>query len=111
MSDEQADDEIVTITPDTVTVRRAPKFGAFMIVGGVLGVLVTLVVTSLFPVDEKVGFLALFAYFALFGLVIGVVVGGIIALILDRVGRRRARSAQAERTTVEPAPVVGDLED
>jgi hypothetical protein len=110
MSDEP-DDEVVTITPATVTVRRAPKFGVFMIVGGVLGVLVTLVLTAMFPVDPSVGFLALFAYFALFGLVIGVVIGGLIALVLDRAGRRRARSAPAEHTTVEAAPVTGELED
>jgi NhaP-type Na+/H+ or K+/H+ antiporter len=111
MTDEQPDDEVVTITPDTVTVRRAPKFGAFMLVGAILGVLLTLILTSLFPVDPAVGFLPLFGYFALFGLVIGVVVGGLIALVLDRAGRRNARSAQAERTRVDPGPVTGELED
>ncbi len=111
MTDEQPDDEVVTITPATVTVRRAPKFGAFMLVGAVLGAIATLILTSLFPVDPAIGFLPLFGYFALFGIVIGGVVGALVAIILDRVGRRRARLAQAEHTTVEPAPVVGEVED
>ena len=111
MTDEQPDDEVVTITAATVTVRRAPKFGAFMLVGAVLGIVATLILTSLFPVDPAVGFLPLFGYFALFGIVIGGVIGALIAIILDRVGRRRARTAEAERTTVEPAPLTGDLED
>ena len=109
MSD--ADDEKVTILPATVTVRRAPKFGAFILVGAAVGLIVTLILTSLFPVDPSVGFAALAAYFSLFGVAAGVVVGSVLAIVLDRVSRRRSKAIAVERTTVEPPPLEGELED
>jgi len=69
------------------------------------------VLTSLFEVDPAVGFAALLAYFSLFGISIGAALGAILAIVLDRVGRRRAREARAELTTVEAPPVDGQLED
>ena len=89
-------------TTDEVTVRRAPKFPAFMVVGGAVGVLVTLILTSLFPVDPSVGFAALFGYFALYGVTIGVVLGAVLAIILDRVSARRAKTVSVETETVTP---------
>ncbi len=82
-----------------VKLRRAPKFGAFMAVGGLIGALATLVATSLFPSDPAVGFVALFAYFALFGIPAGVALGAALALVLDRRSSKRARTATAERET------------
>jgi hypothetical protein len=76
-----------------------------MIVGGGLGAIVTFVVTNMFPVDPQVGFAALFGYFALYGVTAGVLIGAVIALILDRVGLARARSVTVERETiVTPVP-------
>lgn len=83
-----------------VRVRRAPKIGAFLVVGGLVGMLTTLVLTSLFPVDPNVGFIPLFAYFCLFGIPAGVALGALLALIIDRVSRRRSRDAVAERETI-----------
>lgn len=85
--------------PDEVTVRRAPKIPVFMIVGGGVGAIVTLILTSLFPADPNVGFGALFAYFALFGITGGVALGALVALILDRISIRRARTVTVEVTT------------
>ena len=85
-----------------VRVRRAPKFGAFMVVGGGLGAIVTLILTSLFPSDPNVGFIALFAYFCLYGIPAGVVLGALVALILDRRSSTRARTVTAEHESVEP---------
>jgi len=84
---------------EQVTVRRAPKVPVFMILGGALGAIATLVLTSLYPVDPTVGFAASFAYFCLFGIPAGVVLGALVALIIDRVSIRRARSASVEVTT------------
>ena len=81
-----------------VSIRRAPKFSAFMIVGGGLGAIATFIVTRLFPVDPMVGFWALFAYFALFGITAGVLVGALLALFFDRRSRKRAGTAVVERT-------------
>lgn len=84
---------------EQVTVRRAPKISVFLVVGGGFGAVVTFILTSLFPVDPLVGFGPLFAYFALFGVTGGVLLGAVIALIVDRRSRKRARPAEAEFIT------------
>ena len=76
--------------------RRAPKFPAFMIVGGGIGALTTFILTNLFPVDPAVGFWSLFGYFALYGVPLGIVLGALLALILDRVASRRSREVEVE---------------
>ena len=86
-------------TTDEVTVRRAPKIPAFIFLGAALGTIATLVLTSLYPVDPTVGFGALFAYFALYGITGGVVLGALVGIILDRVSSRRAKTVTAEMTT------------
>lgn len=94
----------------TVTVRRAPKIPAFMVVGGLIGFLATLVATSLFPADPLVGYAALLGYFSLYGVTAGVLLGAIVAVVLDRRSRQRARTVEAERQVVDAAPVEGELE-
>ena len=84
-----------------VRIRRAPKYPAFIIVGGGIGAIITFVLTASFPVDPKVGFAALFGYFALYGVTGGVLVGALLALLFDRVLLRRSR----------PATVVTELTD
>lgn len=88
-------------TTDRVTVRRAPKIPAFMFVGAGVGVLVTLILTSLFPADPAIGFGTLFAYFALYGVTAGVVLGAVVGIILDRVSARRAKTVTVEVTTAD----------
>ncbi|MDM4762238.1 hypothetical protein QT381_04365 [Galbitalea sp. SE-J8] len=111
MSSSDGAERPTTVSTDEVRVRRAPRYGAFIVVGGVLGFLVTLVLTSLFPADETVGFFPLLAYFSCFGIPAGVVVGAVVAIIVDRVTGRRARTVAAERATTEAAPLEGELED
>lgn len=88
---------------EKVTLRRAPKIPAFLIVGGGVGAIVTFILTSLFPVDPLVGFGPLFAYFALFGVTGGVLLGAILALIVDRRSKKRAKPGEAEFITEREA--------
>lgn len=81
-----------------VTIRRAPKYPIFLILGGALGAIATLVLTMLQPADPNVGYAALFGYFLLYGLPAGVVLGAFVALVLDFVSRRTAKRAIAEVT-------------
>jgi len=83
-----------------VSVRRAPRFGAFLVVGGFLGFVVTLILTSLFEAGPAVGFTTLLAYFSLYGITAGVLVGALIAIIVDRRSRRRMRTIEMEREIV-----------
>ena len=87
----------MTDKPTDVRVRRAPKFGRFAIIGGAVGAITTFVATALFPVDPNVGFWALFAYFALYGVSAGIVLGLLLAFVFDVVASRRAR------TVIRPA--------
>ena len=98
-----------TSTATEVTIRRAPKVPIFLILGGALGSLVTLVLTMLQPADPNVGYPALFGYFLLYGLPAGVLLGALVALVLDLISRRTVKRGIAERTEVEAPPVEGEL--
>lgn len=87
---------------DEVRIRRAPKYAAFVVVGALVGAIVTLIVTAQFPADPGVGFGALFAYFALYGITGGIVLGAVLAIIIDRVSARRAKTVSVEREVVPP---------
>lgn len=84
----------------TVSIRRAPRFSAFIVVGGLVGLIGTLIVTSLFPADPAVGFSATFGYFALVGVPIGAAIGAFIAIMLDRAATRRATEVVAGKLDV-----------
>ena len=90
-----------------VTIRRAPKIPVFLVLGALVGLVGTLIVTALQPADPAIGFAALFGYFCIYGIPLGVVLGGFLAILLDRVSARRAKSVTAEQTTVEPLPDQG----
>lgn len=90
----------MTDKPTDVRVRRAPKFGRFAIIGGAIGAIGTFIATALFPADPSVGFWALFAYFALYGITAGVVLGLLLAFVFDVVSSRRARTVTAQREEV-----------
>ncbi|PZE65358.1 MULTISPECIES: hypothetical protein [unclassified Curtobacterium] len=106
-------------TPDQVTIRRAPRFSVFILGGAVLGFLVTVLVVALtMGIDrgdqqETTGFAGLVGYFSLYGVSIGMLVGAVVAVVLDRVSTRRAARLTAERVAVDPAPetVDGELDE
>ncbi|HWH97191.1 MAG TPA: potassium transporter Trk [Pseudolysinimonas sp.] len=83
-----------------VSIRRAPRIGVFLIFGAMLGALVTLVLTSLFEPDPAVGFLASYAYFCLYGIPAGLVLGGLVALVFDLVSTRRVRTVTVTRDEI-----------
>jgi len=87
---------------DDVRIRRAPKYPAFIVVGALVGAIVTFIVTKQFPVDPSVGFLPIFGYFCLYGVTAGVVLGALVAIILDRISARRAKTVTVEREVVPP---------
>lgn len=84
-----------------VTIRRAPKLGVFLVLGAAVGALVTLILTSLFPADPNVGFAATYAYFCLYGVPAGVVLGAIVGLAFDRRSVRKARTVTVEHEQVD----------
>jgi hypothetical protein len=91
------------VSESEVSIRRAPRIGVFLIVGAMVGALATLILTSLYPVDPLVGFAATYAYFCLFGVPIGVTLGAALALTLDAISKRRARTVTVARDEVTDA--------
>ncbi|MCF8548377.1 MAG: hypothetical protein K9G03_00170 [Pontimonas sp.] len=81
----------------TVTIRRSPRLAAFVVVFGVLGFVGTLVVTGLFQADPSIGFVALFAYFSLYGISGSIAVGIVLWLIMDMRSKRRLTEAVMAR--------------
>ena len=75
-----------------------------MTVGGLLGFLVVLIVTPLFPVDPLVGLPALIGYFSIFGITVGVLIGAVVGIVLDRRSQKNVRTVEAERQVVDAAP-------
>ena len=87
--------------------RRAPKYGVFLTVGALLGVLVALILT--FATGEETASpltnvtyssMQVFGFLALIGVAIGLAVGGFVALMFDRASRRRARTVNFDHETI-----------
>ncbi|MGY3263712.1 hypothetical protein ACVJ1F_002876 [Frigoribacterium sp. 2355] len=94
---------------DEVTVRRAPKVPVFLIIGAALGVVVSLIVTSLFPFDSGEGVAQTYGYISLWGLTIGGAVGCVVAIVAEQVTSRGAKRVQVERERLEMP--IGDEVD
>ncbi|MCU1412795.1 MAG: hypothetical protein JWN80_135 [Microbacteriaceae bacterium] len=88
-------------TQTEVRIRRAPRMSVFLILGALLGFIVTLILVASFPTDPTLGFPATFGYFLLYGVPAGVVIGATVGIILDRVSSRRAKTAVVERTLID----------
>lgn len=84
----------------TVAIRRAPRFSAFIVVGGLIGFLITLALTSMFPADPAIGFAALLGMFSLIGITVGATIGVVVALVLDRRASRRSQQVIAGKLVV-----------
>ncbi|WP_213815394.1 hypothetical protein [Glaciihabitans sp. dw_435] len=88
---------------ENVRIRRAPKIPVFIIMGGGIGAIVAFILTASQPIDPEIGFGPLFGYFALYGITGGVLLGAVVALLLDWASSRRARTVSA---TVVTTPAV-----
>lgn len=88
------------------TVRRVPRYGVFMGIGVVLGIIVagilTLVgsyepsdaVNVVYPPGQVFGFLLLWT------VPIGIALGGVVALAIERFARRHDRVVRVEHETI-----------
>ena len=116
-------DPDIRMTDDVdVVVRRSPRFGAFLLMGVLLGFLVAGVLVAL-PVDTSAltADYSIGAAMGLLMLLLGIVGAGLgvaVALILDRLNARKvrtytvrgeyvARQRAADEATTAPAPEFG----
>ncbi|MEQ4519812.1 hypothetical protein ABLI39_10680 [Pseudarthrobacter sp. B907] len=80
----------------SVTVRRAPRYVPFLILGGLLGVVVAAVVAYALPGDEGYDANSVFGFFLTFCAAGGAILGAAVALVLDRLSVRRTEHAVVE---------------
>lgn len=82
----------------TVSVRRAPKYVPFLIAGAILGIIAAAVVAIL-PQDNRYDKSTVFGFLVVLLIVAGAGLGGLVALVIDWIGRRKSTPAYAEETT------------
>ncbi len=93
---------------ETASVRRSPRYTVFLVGGAALGILAALVLTFGFNGSENVSASTgvsysttqVFGFVCLFAVPIGVAVGGVIALVIDRALARRAREVRVDREVI-----------
>ncbi|SIN86675.1 hypothetical protein [Agromyces cerinus] len=87
---------------DIVTVRRAPRYSRFMTLGALVGAVVALILTVSFPANDDFDKGQVFGFLLLACAAIGLALGALVALVIDRATARRAKSVTAEHETIHP---------
>lgn len=87
---------------DVVTVRRAPRYSRFMTLGALVGAVVALILTVSFPANDDFDRGQVFGFLLLACAAIGLALGALIALLIDRATARRAKSVTVEHETIHP---------
>ncbi len=81
-----------------VTIRRAPKFVPFMLLGAVVGFLAALVVAYTGPEDPTLTRESILGFFTVAFALPGLLLAALLVLVVDRRSVRRAERARAKRT-------------
>ncbi|MGN6428949.1 MAG: hypothetical protein ACTHMF_19200 [Leifsonia sp.] len=100
VTEPSAPEEIATVTEDAVRVHRSPRYFRFMLTGAILFAIVAVVLTFAFPENPTYDRGTVFGFLLAICVVVGVALGAVVALLLDRAATRRARTVQADRIDV-----------
>lgn len=79
-----------------ITVRRAPKYVPFLILGGLVGIAVAAIIAYALPASASYDPGTVFGFFMVLCGAGGVILGAIAALALDRLSVKRAEHAVVE---------------
>jgi hypothetical protein len=75
-----------------VVVRRSPRYVRFIVVGAVVAILATLVLTFVFPEQPNYSRAQVFGFVGIILVTVFVGLAAAIAVVVDRVSSRRART-------------------
>lgn len=89
--------------PETVQVRRSPRYTNFLLLGALVGAVAALILTLAFPENPDFGRLQVFGFLLLVGLAVGVALFGLLAILLDRIVGRKVHNVRADRLEVHEA--------
>lgn len=98
--EQQPEAEQTTVTEAAVRVQRSPRYFRFMITGAVVFAVVALILTYSFPENPTYDRGAVFGFLLAICATVGVALGALVALLIDRAATRRARTVQADRIDV-----------
>lgn len=73
-----------TLAPGWYRVRRSVKFRNFLLTGALLGFLLGAVVSARGPVSPRAGEASAMAFLGMVGALIGTLVAGVVAVLIDR---------------------------
>ena len=91
-----------------ITVRRAPKYVPFLVLGGLLGIVVAAFLAYGVPGDASYDRGSVFGFFMILCSAGGVILGAVVALVLDRMSVRRAEHAVVEPVADSVPEADGD---
>jgi len=72
------------VTRQPRNARRAPDFTAFLITGGLVGLLIGVFLGLFGPEDARYGTSAAVGFFGVFCAALGALLGGVVAVLLDK---------------------------
>lgn len=108
--DAQSEPRVVTEAAVGARVRRSPRYAVFLVLGAALGVLTAMILTFAFFDERKQAangavYTAgqVFGFLALVGIAAGLLVGGLVAILLDRTVGRRTRTVVVDHEAVTGA--------
>lgn len=103
----------MTVNPgdrrERVSVRRAPKISVFLVAGAGVGILAALILTFAFAGSTEASPNTgleytpgqVFGFLALIGIAVGLAAGAAVALVFDRLSRRKAREVTVEHASIQ----------
>lgn len=104
--------EHTTARVETARVRRVPKYGVFIALGAIVGVVAALILTFAFDgsarISENTGLEytsgQVFGFVLLGCIPVGIALSALVALVLDRVARRKTREVRIVHDRVRVTP-------
>ncbi|MFV0434450.1 MAG: hypothetical protein ACK5LO_10770 [Leucobacter sp.] len=93
---------IVEETEQRVSLQRSVRYGRLLVVGAVIGAVIAMCASLMFPVDEEALYTMsqIVGFMAIIGAAIGLAVSGILALVLGLVARRKRGTGVAIQADV-----------
>lgn len=115
-SEHRAPEQHVQEHREMARVRRAPKFAVFLVAGAILGIVVAFILTFAFAgtgeASPNTGVVysqgQVFGFLALICITVGLALGGIVALVLDRRSARHTRQLAIDHEHVVTPHRNGD---
>lgn len=88
------------------TVRRVPRYGVFMAIGVVIGIIAAGILTMVGSYEPSVAVDVIYPPSQVFGFAllwtapIGLALGAVVAMVLERIARRHDRVVRVDRETI-----------